>query len=100
MNKKVDYIIIVLMSLSYIGIYFLSPLEHRNNPLSKKEKLKYKKIAMLLISGVLLFSIIGINFNLTYRCSIYVASVIICIFTMLILGMIKQLREIKKWKNY
>ena len=96
MNKKVDYIIIVLMSLSYIGIYFLSPLEHRNNPLSKKEKLKYKKIAMLLISGVLLFSIIGINFNLTYRCSIYVASVIICIFTMLILGMIKQLREIKK----
>ena len=90
------YFIEVLMSLSYIGIYFLSPLEHRNNPLSKKEKLKYKKIAMLLISGVLLFSIIGINFNLTYRCSIYVASVIICIFTMLILGMIKQLREIKK----
>ena len=100
MNKKVDYIIIVLMSLSYIGIYFLSPLEHRNNPLSKKEKLKYKKIAMLLISGVLLFSIIGINFNLTYRCSIYVASVIICFFTMLIIRMIKQVREIKKWKNF
>lgn len=96
MSKKVDYIIIVLMVISYIGIYFLSPLEHRNNPLSKKEKLKYKKIVMILISIVLLFSIIGINFNTTYRYSIYTASVLICIFTMLILGVIKQLRGIKK----
>ncbi|MGO0904341.1 accessory gene regulator ArgB-like protein [Clostridioides difficile] len=96
MSKKLDYIIIIIMCISYIGIYFLSPLEHRNNPLSKKEKQKYRKIAVCLISIVLLFSIIGVNFNITYRYSIYAASVIICIFTMLILGLIKQQGRSKK----
>lgn len=92
MSKKLDYIIIVLMSISYIGIYFLSPLEHRNNPLSKKEKLKYRKTAIYLSSIVLLFSVLGINLDTTYRYSVYTASVVICIFIMLILGIIKHQR--------
>lgn len=90
--SNLDYLIVIMTFISYIGICFCSPLEHRNNPLSEKEKQKYKKIAMCLTSIVLLFSMIGINFTETYRYSIYAESVIICIFIMLILGIVKQFR--------
>lgn len=90
--KKLDFIIIILMFLSYIGICYLAPLEHRNKPLSKKERINYKRITVCLISVVLLFSIIGINFKLTYEHSLYAASVIIWIFIMLNLGIIKSKR--------
>lgn len=87
---KLDYITILMLFISYIGICFLSPLEHRHNPLSKDERKKYRKIAIFLVSIVMAFVLIGINFTNIYKYSIYAASVIICIFIMLILGIIKQ----------
>lgn len=92
--NNLDHLIIVAMLISYIGIYFFSPLEHRNNPLSDNERKKYRKVAMRLASIVIIFSIIGINFTIIYKYSIYTGSVIICIYIMLILGIIKQ----RKWR--
>lgn len=93
MFKELDYIIILLMIISYIGIYICAPLEHRHNPLSEKEISNYKKVVRCLISIAALFSIIGINVDLIYDCSVYVASAIILIFIMIILGFIKKSRE-------
>ena len=90
-HYKLSYLIILALVISYTGIYLLSPLEHRNNPLSKVERERYRKIAIFLASIVLLFVLLGINFTITYKYSIYAASVIICIFIMLILEIIKQL---------
>lgn len=87
---KLDYLILFEMIMSYIGIYFLAPLEHRNNPLSKRELKIFKKIAIVLSSIVIFFVWIGIKYNNAYKFVYYVASSIICIFIMLIMGIIKQ----------
>lgn len=87
---KLEYLIRLMLFISYIGIWLLSPLEHRNNPLSKNERKRYRKIAIFLASIVMAFVLIGINFTNIYKYSIYAASVIVCIFVMLILGIIKQ----------
>ncbi|MGL5716777.1 MAG: accessory gene regulator ArgB-like protein [Paraclostridium sp.] len=89
-HYKLDYIIVLMLFISYIGICLLSPLEHRHNPLSKNERKKYRRIAIFLASIVMAFVLIGVNFTNIYKYSIYAASVIICIFIMLTLGMIKQ----------
>lgn len=89
-HNNLEYFIIVAMLIGYIGIYFLSPLEHRNNPLNYKERKKYRKVAIYISSIVIIFSMIGINFSEIYKYSIYAASSIICIYVMLVLGIIKQ----------
>lgn len=91
--KELNSIIIFFMIISYIGIYICAPLEHRYNPLSKKEIYNYKKIVMYLISVVSLISTIGINIDLIHDCSVYLASVIILIFIMIVFGLIKKSRE-------
>lgn len=94
--RGLNYLIIAIVSISYIGICFLAPLEHRNNPLSKQETKKYKKISICIVSIVLTFAIVGINFDKTYKYSIYAAFVIVCTFIMLVLGIIKQLWRMKQ----
>ena len=66
------------------------PQEHRNNPLSTAERKKYKKIVMYIISFLLVISIIGINHSITYVYGVYLASVMVWIFIMLILGIVKK----------
>lgn len=88
---KLENIIILILFISYIGIYLLSPLEHRNNPLNKNERKRYRKVAIFLSSIVLLFILVGINFAKIYKYSIYAALAIICIFAMLIFGNLKRL---------
>jgi accessory gene regulator B len=94
MNKLISMksttAVIVLAFISFIGIYFLAPQEHRHNPLSSEEIKKYKKIVMYLCSFLLIISVIGINFVLTYEYAMYLSSVIVWIFIMLILGLIKK----------
>lgn len=87
---KLDYLILFEMIMSYIGICFLAPLEHRNNPLSKKELKIFKRVAVVLASIVVFLVWIGIRYNNAYKFIYYVASSIICIFIMLIMGIIKQ----------
>jgi len=86
--------IVVMAFISYIVIPFLVPQEHRNNPLSKSEVKKYKKIVIYLSSFLFVTSTIGINFTITKECATYTASVIVCIFIMLILGIIKKREEL------
>lgn len=88
---KLENIIILILFISYIGIYLLSPLEHRNNPLNKNERKRYRKVAIFLSSIVLLFILVGINFAKIYKYSIYATLAIICIFVMLIFGNLKRL---------
>jgi len=94
MNKLISMksttAIIVLAFISFIGIYFLAPQEHRHNPLSSKERKKYKKIVIYLCSILLVISIVCFNFTITYEYAMYLSSVIVCIFIMLILGLIKK----------
>lgn len=85
-------LIIVTTFISYIGVWKLAPIEHRNNPLNYKEKNKYKKIVRCLISVVLMIVLIGINIKVTYEYSIYLSSVINIIFIMLILAIAKTKR--------
>lgn len=89
--SKLENLIILILFISYIGICSLSPLEHRNNPLNKNERRRYRKVSIFLASIVLLLVLVGLNFTKTYKYSIYAASAIICIFIMLILGIVKQL---------
>ncbi|WP_027701209.1 accessory gene regulator ArgB-like protein [Metaclostridioides mangenotii] len=92
LSFKSNSIVIILMTISYIGI--LSPQEHRNNPLIKSEVKKYKKIVIYLSSFLFVTSTIGINFTITKEYATYTASVIVCIFIMLILGIIKKREEL------
>ena len=90
MIHNLNNIIIALAFISYIGIYFLAPIEHRNNLLSHKERKNYKKIAITLSTPILIFSVIGINFKTIYEYSLYSSSAVICIFIMLNLAIIKK----------
>ncbi|CEP45510.1 accessory gene regulator protein B [[Clostridium] sordellii] len=87
-----DWIIFILACISYLGIWYIAPLEHRQKPLTIKEKNIYKKKVTKLITIALIIAIICRNFDITYRYSIYIESSIICIFIMLLLGLIKKLR--------
>jgi accessory gene regulator B len=90
MNLNTDIFITIISIISYAGIIFLSPQEHRNNPLSNKERKKYKKIVTYLSSFLLVISFLGIRHTITYEYAMYALSVIVCIFIMLILGILKK----------
>ncbi|MBU3134292.1 accessory gene regulator B family protein [Clostridium gasigenes] len=74
---------------------FLAPLEHRNNPLNKQEKNKYKRIVIYFTSIILLFSIVGFSFSITYEYAIYTSSAIICILIMIILEIGKKIIKLR-----
>lgn len=93
-------IVIILTFISCIGIYFLAPVEHRDNPLSNEEKKHYKKVAITLVSIIFIFTIIGINFKTTYEYALYSASAVIWIFIMLILSITKKNRRNREMKKY
>jgi accessory gene regulator B len=85
-----NILMVVITLISYIGISFLAPQEHRHNPLSEKERKRYKRIVMYICSFLLLLITLGINLTITYEYSMYASSVIVCIFIMLVLGIIKR----------
>lgn len=89
-SLKVTIPIVVMTFISFIGIVFMVPQEHRNNPLSTAERKKYKKIVMYIISFLLVISFISINHSITYVYGVYLSSVMVWIFIMLILGIIKK----------
>jgi accessory gene regulator B len=89
-NSNSTTLAVVIAFVSYMGILFLVPKEHRHNPLSIIERKKYKKIVIYLCSILLLISVVCFNFTITYEYAMYLSSVIVCIFIMLILGLIKK----------
>lgn len=94
-NNELYYICIILTLISYTGICIISPLEHRQNPLSVTEKKIYRKKVICSTGMVLILSIIGIKYNIKSEYSMYMLSSIICIFIMQILGLVKQSKGVK-----
>ena len=94
-NLHASTFMIILTLISFAGVIYLSPQEHRDVPLNIDEKIKYKKIVTYICSFLLIISILGINFTITKVYAMYAASVIVCIFIMLVLGKIKDKGGIK-----
>lgn len=87
---NLSYLIIGGACISFLGILILAPIEHRNNPLSSNEVNHYKKVVRR-IGGIGFISIlIGVKFEFTYKYALYLASVIICVFIMIVLAIIKE----------
>ena len=89
-EQQSNLLMIVITFISFIGIYFLAPQEHRNVPLTAEEKKRYKRITLKFSGLLVLLSAIGINFTITYDYAIYGASFIVCLYIMLKLGVIKK----------
>ena len=87
---NLSYLIILVTVFSFIGIWFLAPVEHRNNPLSFNEINQYRKVVRYIVSIGFISTLIGIRFELTYKYALYLASVLVCVFTMLVLAIIKE----------
>lgn len=80
--------------ISYAGIYSLSPVEHRNNPLNEGEKKKYKKMARLISSIIVIFILVALTKNSLHNYAFYAGSSLFWIFIMLVLGIIKNIRRV------
>lgn len=61
-NLKLKVGIILILIASSI-IYRLSPVEHKNNPLSFEDKKKYKKISRVITLLILVLTLIGFYIN-------------------------------------
>lgn len=83
-------IIIVFSILSWVGICLLAPKEHRNNPLSYKEKAHYKKVTRIMATTVLVLTIISMKFNILSEYVLYSTCALFWICVMLILATMKK----------
>lgn len=97
--KNMNEIILGVTFMSYIGIWILAPREHRNNPLSYKEKSHYKNVVRCLISVILISVLIGIDIKYVYEYALYAASAIVWTFIMLNLAILKDYRRYKNMKS-
>ena len=82
--------IFIISTLSYIGIFILAPLEHRNNPLTLSEIKKYKNISRILTGIVYILTLIFANIDSFKEISAYTCSSLFWINIMLCLGTIKS----------
>ena len=87
---KLNEILLLMELISFIGIWILAPIEHREKPLTNKERVHYKKVSRCLSGAVLILTFIGMNFKLTYEFSMYASSSVIWTFIMLNLAVIKD----------
>lgn len=97
---KLNDILILMEFTSFIGIWILAPIEHREKPLTYKEVSNYKRISRVLSGLILISTSIGMNFKCTYEFSIYASSSIILIFIMLNLAIFKDKRRNKYEKSF
>ncbi|KPI47916.1 accessory regulator [Clostridioides difficile] len=82
-------IIMVTASISWVGICILCPIEHRSNPISDREKLTYKKVAVFVSTIILLMTVLSFLLNVFVDYFIYSAFAMFWIFIMLVLGKLK-----------
>ncbi len=88
-NLDVDrykYILLIMPILSTFVIYKISPLEHRNKPLTESDKGKYRSIAIELSLIASLVSILSLTFDILFNYMIYIIFALICISILLIIG--------------
>ncbi|WP_024621038.1 accessory gene regulator ArgB-like protein [Metaclostridioides mangenotii] len=74
------------LAVSLIGICILSPVEHRNNPLSNAERIHHKKVAAILSLIIFALNIASINFGILTNYFIFSAFALYWIFIMLVLA--------------
>ncbi|HAU5309015.1 TPA: accessory regulator, partial [Clostridioides difficile] len=82
-------IIMIIASVSWVGICALCPIEHRSNPISDREKLVYKRIAIFISTVVLLITILSLSLNIFVDYFTYSTFAMFWIFIMLVLGKLK-----------
>ncbi|NMS91230.1 accessory gene regulator B family protein [Clostridioides difficile] len=82
-------IIMVIASISWVGICLLCPIEHRSNPISDREKLTYKKVAVSISTVILLMTVLSFLLNIFVDYFIYSVFAMFWIFIMLLLGKLK-----------
>ncbi|EQF23604.1 accessory transciptional regulator B family protein [Clostridioides difficile CD160] len=82
-------IIMIIASISWIGICLLCPIEHRSNPISNREKSTYKKVAVFISTVVLSMTVLSFLLNIFVDYFIYSVFAMFWIFIMLVLGKLK-----------
>lgn len=85
----------IALVISLIGIYLLSPLEHRHNPLSNYEKIHHKKIATRISVIVVVVNLFSINYNYFSEYFIFSTFALYWIFIMLLLAIVIEKYKIK-----
>ena len=78
------------MVISVFIIYKLSPLEHRNKPLSKVEKKNYKEVVIKLTTFISSIVIISLVYNIFEGYMIYLLFSIVWISILLLIGFITK----------
>lgn len=89
-------VIMIIASISWIGICVMCPVEHKSNPINDVEKLAYKKIAISISTVVLLMTVSSFSLNVFVDYFIYSAFAMFWICTMLILGKLKSKKNLSK----
>ncbi|SCH44981.1 MULTISPECIES: accessory gene regulator ArgB-like protein [unclassified Romboutsia] len=84
--NKYKYLLILFMIFSMYIIYKIAPQEHRNKPLSKEEKEKYKRVVMKIVGLISIIFIASILFNIFKEYIIYSLLAIIWTCILLLLG--------------
>ena len=92
--STVNYIPIIIFSLlNYFVIFFLAPLEHKNNPLNLDEKRRYSKLSKLLTTIILFTIVTSFIARTKTDYTLFCLSALFWINIMLILGNIQRRRD-------
>ncbi|GAA0106747.1 accessory gene regulator B family protein [Paraclostridium sordellii] len=87
---KSKYLIMLFLILSTIIIYKFAPLDHRNKPLSEKEKKHYKNISIKILTFINFLLILSVVFDIFIEYVIYLLFAVIWICILLIIGFYKK----------
>ncbi|MCI9977465.1 accessory gene regulator B family protein [Clostridioides difficile] len=88
--ESVQTVILVASVFNYIGVFILSPIEHRNKPLNLREKAIYSKISKLLVTILLVIVIISVKSVNMIDYSLYISFAMFWSNIMLILAKFKS----------
>lgn len=86
MMQQQNILLVVLLIVSIVIIFIYAPLENRNNPLNKKEKIRYKQKARVL--SIVFGFIGGLVLFLPYfrEYGLYMIAALVAIASLLIIG--------------
>ncbi|MDK2587396.1 accessory gene regulator B family protein [Romboutsia sedimentorum] len=99
--ERYKYLIILIYIFSIYIIYKLSPQEHRNKPLSEKEKVHYRSVAIKIISFISTIYMLSMLFDYLKEYTIYLFFAVIWICILLIIGLVKDFycKKIDRYNN-
>lgn len=83
---RYKYLLILIMSICTVVIYKIAPLEHRNKLLEDEDKEYYRKVAMTILSVIIICFALSIIMNIFVEYTIYSVFSVVCISILLIIG--------------